>query len=159
MTIRPLPALTLIASLSVATPVLADNCEIKLPDLVELKPFDWVGKPPDGYEWRGTQEFAARVPVNGHWTGAGADRNFRDRFVWWLEGNQIYGKSSPRLEITATRLDAQTAQIVERQWAHSGEGWGKIIAGLGFSSAGCWAVTGRYKDQQLDFVFHVGDKN
>ncbi|MEM7359618.1 MAG: hypothetical protein AAF431_11020 [Pseudomonadota bacterium] len=125
---------------------------------VRLQPFGTIADPPAGFEWRGSQELAARTPPGGLWIGAGKDRDYSDKFVWWVEGSQEYGPSRPRLHLVATRLDARAPVITTKQSTHSGEGMGKIIVGLWFSSEGCWAVTGSFNGQQLDFVFHVADK-
>jgi len=134
----------------------ASECEVSLPETGNLP--ESVRKAPAGFKWVGTEKLAAQVPEDGHWTGMGASHNYRDKFWWWRKGYRAQEETKPKLSITAKRLDGAAPPVhIPHATNAFGEGWHRILVGMEFPTDGCWLVVGNYHDNELRFVFKVGD--
>jgi hypothetical protein len=139
----------------------AGECEVSLPHGNDLP--DSLLSVPEGFAWVGSPKLAATVPINGHWKGMGPERNYFDKWWWWRDGYRATEEADPELVVTATRLDESSPPVVIRNATNAfgpanefGPGWDAMLVGMEFPTSGCWEVVGRYRDQELRFVFEVG---
>ena len=89
----------------------------------------------------------------------GPGHNYRDKLFWRREGYSEILESRPELTVSARRLDgpAPPLRVTRATNAHHKDfgGWAMLVM-VEFPTAGCWEVTGQYKDQALSFVVQVG---
>lgn len=150
-----------LAALSYCSSLHAGECDVSLPDRNDLP--DSLLPAPSGFAWVGSPRLAAKIPINGHWTGMGPDRNYFDKWWWWRDGYRATEEPDPELVVTATRLDQSGLPVVIDNATNafgpadeSGPGWNAMLVGMEFPTPGCWEVVGKYRDQELRFVFEVG---
>lgn len=141
--------------LSIGSAADAADCQVSIPAATGL-PDSLEGT--DTHVWVGSPGLAALVPKDGHWTGMGADHNYRNKWWWWREGYRAIDETRPELMILATRLDAPAAPVV-RTGATSafGEDWDRILVGMEFPASGCWDIFASYRGEELRFIFKVGN--
>lgn len=141
-------------AIAVSRPTNAFECAVSLPEIGDLP--DTMQEADGNFVWVGNGKLAARVPRDGLWTAMGPQYNYRDKWWWWKEEYRAK-VDAPNLVITATRLD-QPSQVVVRNATNAyGPGWDAMLVGMEFPSPGCWEVVGRYHDEELRFVFKVGN--
>ena len=100
--------------------------------------------------WYGTGRLWTWLEADG--TGRRSDKSF-----WWRRGYDWRTETSPRLLVTARRLDG-AAPAVTVPDATNGfrEDIGAfMLTGLDFPAGGCWEVTGRYAGDRLTYVVRV----
>ena len=149
------PAVSISIILAWST-VQASECQISLPESTDLP--ESLHESPEGFVWVGSPNLAARVPDDGHWTAMGPDHNYRDKWWWWREGYQAKEETKPELTISARKLDGSAPPVYLPNATNAyGPGWDMILTMMEFPSSGCWEVIGKYRGQELRFVFHVGD--
>lgn len=151
--LKPTVAVAMIVAWSA---VQASECQISLPESADLP--GSLQESTEGFVWVGTPNLAARVPDDGHWIAMGPDHNYRDKWVWWREGYRAKEETKPELNISARKLDGPAPPVYLPHGTNAfGPGWDRILTLMEFPSAGCWEVIGRYHDEELRFVFQVGD--
>ena len=135
---------------------IATECPISLPEPFSMP--ESGHETPKHFSWVGSTKLAARVPGNGHWTAMGAEYNYRDKWWWWREGYKARNENNPELTISARKLNSSAPPVEVKHATNAfGNDWDRILIMMEFPSAGCWEVIGTYHDQQLRFVFLVGD--
>ncbi len=143
-----------------AIPGVADsNCPVTLPE-------HWPGPSEQGvlggeshtHAWYGSRKLAALIPVDGIWTGTGAENNFADKFWWYRDGFDARTETKPDLVISGLLLDGVAQPIhIDRATAGFGTGWHAMLVGIGFPSPGCWELRGTYNGaEELVLVLDVG---
>jgi hypothetical protein len=109
--------------------------------------------------WYGSEALAVLLNRAGTWQGMGLNHNYRDKLFWWREGYSGVLEARPALTVSARRLDghAPPFRISGATNAHNKDfgGWAMLVM-VEFPTAGCWEVTGQYKDETLNFVVQVG---
>jgi hypothetical protein len=89
----------------------------------------------------------------------GPNHNYRDKLFWWRDGYSGVVEARPALTVSARRLDghAPPVRIPRATNAHHKDfgGWAMLVM-VEFPTAGCWEVTGQYKEETLSFVVQVG---
>jgi hypothetical protein len=119
-----------------------------------------MGEVQEGFVWVGSPKLAAHVPETDHWTAMGPEHNYFDKWWWWREGYRAIEEPEPDLVITATRLDEDLSPVVISNATNAISSDGNrdlMLVGMEFPTSGCWEVVGRYQDQELRFVFKVGE--
>ena len=107
-----------------------------------------------GVNWFGTDKLWTLLPLNGTW-GQG-EKTFWFREQWTHHRGWIPNESALKLTITARRLDAPTpppeisaGPTFNRDWKAF------MLGGINFPAPGCWEITGRYEDAEVQFVVRV----
>jgi hypothetical protein len=132
----------------------ASSCPVTRPPARPLvPPAPYPRRPPALYgdvSWYGTDRLWTWLDADG--TGRRSDKSF-----WWREGYDWRTETSPRLLVTARRLDAAAPPVTISD-ATNGfrEDIGAfMLIGLDFPTGGCWEVTGRYGGDRLSYVVRV----
>jgi hypothetical protein len=76
---------------------------------------------------------------------------------WWRDGYVWTDEPEPDLTVTGERLDAKAPPLRASKAtnAYAGDIGSAMLVGVNFPTAGCWKVTGKYKDAELSFVVWV----
>lgn len=112
------------------------------------------------YGWYGSTKLAVAIPKNGIWIGMGPEKNYGDKFWWWSDGYSINDYLKETLNLTVKKLNGnrESFALSSELGAQTG-GVDLMLIGINFPSKGCWQIEGTYKDQYLQFVLQVGEKN
>jgi hypothetical protein len=156
---RLLPLLFLLSLSSVAlcqnskTQAVPETCAVTKPlehPFVPPKPYSASR----GVDWFGTDKLWTYLPSGGIW-GQG------EKTLWFREEWSHYHRWIPdevasKLTITARRLDApipppeiSAGPTFNRDWKAF------MLGGISFPTPGCWEITGRYEDVEVQFVVWV----
>jgi len=107
-----------------------------------------------GVNWFGTDKLWTFLPSDGIW-GQG-EKTLWFRQEWGHYRRWIPDESALKLTITARRLDAPTpppeisaGPTFNRDWKAF------MLGGINFPTPGCWEITGRYEDAEVQFVVWV----
>lgn len=150
-------ALIVVGALAARSMTGVSACEIELPSNENLSE-PWKSKQAHGFAWFGSDELAAKVPKDGHWTGMGPKHDYGDKFWWWRKGYKAMEEPRPELVVTGIRLDGRAPAVrMDRASNAFGKNWDLMLIGMEFPTAGCWEVIGRYHGRELRFVLKVGD--
>ena len=108
----------------------------------------------NGVNWFGTDGLWTFLPNDGIW-GQG-EKTFWFREEWGHYHRWIPDEIAMKLTITARRLDAPTpppeisaGPTFTRDWKAF------MLGGISFPTPGCWEITGRYEDAEVQFVVWV----
>ena len=143
-------------SLIAMLPLFASACPVSMPNLATPAGALPASK---SHGWYGTDQLAALIPRDGHWSGMGPARNYGDKFWWWAAGYSPSDDPVPNLVVSATQLDHQDSYSHSSKATHGyGDDWGAMLVGMEFPRAGCWQVTGSYRGRELRMVLEVGKK-
>jgi hypothetical protein len=124
--------------------------------------------PPDPYSptspfsssfWYGTNSLWTLVPTSGAWNGWTYNpEGYGQKVFWWREGYIWNEEPEPEITVTTERLDAPATpfQVSGGTNAYASDIGSAMLTGVGFSTMGCWKVTGKYKDAELSFVVWIG---
>jgi hypothetical protein len=136
------------------------NCPVTVP---QDQPF----VPPEPYSpaspfsssfWYGTNSLWTLVPTSGAWNGWTYNpEGYGQKVFWWREGYIWNEEPEPEITVTAERLDAPATPFEESGGtnAYASDIGSAMLTGVGFSTMGCWKVTGKYKDAELSFVVWI----
>ena len=107
-----------------------------------------------GINWFGTDKLWTYLPSNGI-SGQG-EKTIWFREEWSHYNHWIPDESALKLTITARRLDATTpppeisaGPTFNRDWKAF------MLGGINFPTPGCWEITGRYEDAEVQYVVWV----
>jgi hypothetical protein len=154
---RLLPLLFL---LPLSSPVLSQDVKTQsVPKSCAVtRPSEHPFVPPRPYlangDWFGTDRLWTLLPSDRIW-GQG-EKTFWFREEWSHYHGWIPDKVAMKLTITARRLDAPTpppeisaGPTFNRDWKAF------MLGGISFPTPGCWEITGRYEDAEVQFVVWV----
>jgi hypothetical protein len=132
------------------TPSVPKTCAVTNPSeqpFVPPKPY----KTGTGINWFGTDKLWTYLPRNGI-SGQG-EKTLWFREEWSHYSRWIPDESALKLTITARRLDAPTpppeisaAPTFNRDWKAF------MLGGISLPTPGCWEITGRYEDAEVQYV-------
>lgn len=124
---------------------------------------------PQAKTWFGSESLAVMLPKDGVWPTTVPGHLIAVKLFWYSKefqavADQGFGSGS-HLGFNARikRLDSgpADAEISGPNWAGQGglgDNW-TILTGVDFQSAGCWEITGEYRDQSLSFVVETIEHN
>ena len=153
--------LLLLSLLSLSSPALSQHKKIhNVPETcVVTNPLEHTFVPPKPYsargvDWFGTDQLWTYLPSNGIWGQGEKTLWFREE--WSHYPRWIPDETASKLTITARRLDAPTpppeisaGPTFNRDWKAF------MLGGINFPTPGCWEITGRYEDAEVQFVVWV----
>ncbi len=155
---RLLPLLFL---LPLSSPVLSQDARAKsVPKACAVtKPSEHLFVPPkpylaNGVNWFGTDKLWTYLPNDGI-SGQG------EKTLWFSEEWSHYHGWLPdemamKLSITARRLDAATPPPEISAGPTFTRDWNAfMLGGISFPTPGCWEITGRYEDAEVQYVVWV----
>ncbi len=151
-----------ILALFLAVPAFADPVSCQTTDTsISRVNVPGSSAPGFGRVWYGSEKLAVLISVDGHWLVQSAERNYFDKLWWWRKGYVWREETSPNLIVIARRLDGDAPDVrVDRTTnALVANDVSLMLNGLSFPTAGCWEVTGTYRETSLTFVTLVGERN
>jgi hypothetical protein len=120
-----------------------DECQVTKPGDPETGLFG----PPDGLQ--------VFISNGGIWSGLG------EKVFWKYPGYSETEEPRPDLRVTGEQLGANATFIQEgpatNAFGNPDLLGSAILTGVEIPQAGCWQLTGQYRDSQLSFVVWVGD--
>ncbi len=126
------------------------TCPVTLPTTPRFAPRGAPVDPGvgDGDFWYGTDDLYTGLPLDGVWATT------RQKVFWWSTAYSVNAEPEPALQVTGKRLDGDAPPATVDPPTN---GAGGMLAGVTFSTPGCWQVTGAYKGHSLSFVVWVND--
>ena len=155
---RLLPLLFLLSlsspavSQNVKTPPVPDTCAV-------TKPSEHLFVPPrpyqaNGVNWFGTDKLWTYLPNDGI-SGQG-EKTLWFREEWSHYSHWIPDESASKLTITARRLDAPTPPPeISAGPTFNRDLKAFMLGGISLPTPGCWEITGRYEDAEVQYVVWV----
>jgi hypothetical protein len=136
-----------------------NSCPITQPqDPVFVPPAPYAPEAPYGQFWYGANGFWTALHPDGEWHGLPADEHgYGQKVFWWREGYDMTKENQPQITVSGRRLDGD-APTFEQTGGTNGyhADMGQfMLTGVTVPTAGCWEITGRYRDQALSFVVWV----
>jgi hypothetical protein len=131
------------------------------PPFVPPKPYLATPPPLYGGFWYGSHELWTLLQADGTWEMPRDEHGLSDKSFWWRAGFDPQGEPTPKLTLTARRLDAPGPEIAASsgQATHGWRGDADIgafmLTGIELPAAGCWEITGHYGATELSFVAWV----
>ncbi len=146
-------ALLLFLLFTTALPVLAEECPVTQGDASSTS----LSNSPNTF-WYGSESLAVSLPANGVWKGMGSDWYYGDKLFWKASGFSSGQEGAFTLTARHFSVPSASAIISEATNAYvpPPNGW-LILVGLGFDTAGCWEVSGSFREAELTFVVQVED--
>jgi hypothetical protein len=111
-----------------------------------------------GKFWYGTNSLWTLLPISGTWDGLPlSSQGYGQKVFWWREGYIWNEEPEPEITVTSERLDAPATpfEVSGGTNAYANDIGSAMLTGVNFSTAGCWKVTGKYKDAELSFVVWI----
>ena len=134
----------------------SQDCNVSAPNLDDPRGAIRSG---ELYGWFGSEELAALIPQNGQWISMGKQHNYRNKFWWWHNGYNADSRSEEFLILEVKNIETGESYTVDNATnARTGSDdyeWNSMLIGLEFPSSGCWKITGKHNDQELDIIVRV----
>lgn len=131
------------------------------PEPVFVAPAPYSSEPPERYEdqfWYGTPALWTLLDEGGTWRGLPLDRQgYSQKVFWWSQDFDVRADPFPAFTVLLERLDAEAAPIVAAELATnaSADFGTAMLTGVEVPSAGCWKITGQFRQAELSFVVQV----
>ena len=127
------------------------------PTFVPPEPYSPTSPFPDEF-WYGSNSLWTLLPTSGRWAGLPYDdQGYGQKVFWWREGYVWTEEPEPQITVTSERLDgpATSFKVSGGTNAYANDIGSAMLTGVNFSTAGCWKITGQYKDAELSFVVWI----
>lgn len=108
--------------------------------------------------WHGSQTLWTMLEEGGTWHGLPRNPDgFRQKVFWWWPGFDGRIEPRPKLSVVGRRLDGPESFVAgpATNARHDDFGGWAMLTGIDVPTAGCWELTGTYRDQSLTFVVWV----
>jgi hypothetical protein len=143
---------------ALAAPV-KDTCPVtQPPDSRFVPPDPYPESPHASMFWYGSEALWTAVPVIGEWAALPhSAEGYTQKLFWWHEGYSWEKEPVPQLSVTGRRLDAPAPPLTASTGTHAlaEDIHSAMLMGVGFPTAGCWEITGRYEGHELSFVILI----
>jgi hypothetical protein len=155
------PAAEPVADAVVAGVTAASCPTTRPPDPPFAPPAPYPATPPPLYGdkfWYGTDRLWTWLDADGTWPMPGAPGGVQsDKSFWWREGYDWQTETTPRLRVTARRLDAAAPPVTVSDATNGfrDDIGAFMLLGLELPDEGCWELTGHYAATTLSFVVRV----
>jgi hypothetical protein len=136
-------------------------CPLTRPDPPFFAPEPWPRTPPGRYgaAWYGTADlWTMLAPAGEVWAGlpAGPNGAYGQKTFWWSVRWSIEEERMPSISVSGRRLDGPGSFQVGPPGTNAFADFGvAMLVGIDIPSAGCWELTGRYRDAELSYVVWV----
>lgn len=107
---------------------------------------------PDVTRWTGTSALATLLPEDGDWPLTAERNQIAVKLFWYASGFEAGMERD--FSIVIERLDEgpNDARAMRPTNATMPSGVTTILTGIDFPSAGCWKITGVFREETLEFV-------
>jgi hypothetical protein len=96
----------------------------------------------------------------GAWLGLPRNPNgFRQKVFWWSPGFDGGREPRPNLRVVGRRLDGPETFVAgpATNARHADFGGWAMLTAVDVPTAGCWELTGTYRDRSLTFVVWISE--
>ncbi len=128
------------------------------PDPAFTPPEPYPAEAPYGEFWYGTNGLWTMLFPEGRWYALPHEEHgYGQKVFWWREGYDMTTENQPQITVSGRRLDAD-APAFEQTGGTNGyhADMGQfMLTGVAIPTAGCWEITGHYRDAALSFVVWV----
>lgn len=137
------------------------DCPITTPQYPPFTPPETYSRL--GYEgrfWFGTDELWVSLPNDAVWHSLPKDEHgYTQKIPWWSADYDASKEPQPNLIVTGERLDGKSPpmEASSANNAYSSDMGSAMMMGVNIPTAGCWKITGTYKDAELSFVVWVAE--
>ena len=136
-----------------------DSCPItQPPDPAFVPPEPHPPQAPYGDFWYGADTLWTLLRPDGRWHALPQDNHgYGQKVLWFREGYDMTTEQQPVLTVTGHRLDGdstafETSDATNGYHRDVGE---FMLTGVTLPSAGCWEITGNYRQTSLSFIVWV----
>lgn len=108
--------------------------------------------------WYGSEALWTMLDEGGSWHGLPRNPNgFRQKIFWWSPGFDGRIEPRPQLSVVGRRLDGPESFVAgpATNARHADFGGWTILTGIDVPTAGCWELTGTYRDRSLTFIVWI----
>ena len=109
--------------------------------------------------WHGSERLWTMVDADGTWHGLPRNPDgFRQKVFWWSPGFDGRVEPRPKLSVVGRRLDGPETFVhagPATNAHHDDFGGWTILTGIDVPTAGCWELTGTYRENSLSFVVWI----
>lgn len=108
--------------------------------------------------WYGSRSLWTDLPRDGIWYGLPHNPSgYTQKIFWWHDSYLWKEEPEPKLSVTGERLDAPAPPLLASSAtnAYADDIGSAMLVGVDFPTPGCWKITGRYADAELNFVVWV----
>lgn len=136
-----------------------ESCPITQPqDPVYVPPEPYSPQAPYGLFWYGSDALWTALEPDGRWYALPHDEGaYGQKVFWWREGYDMTKENQPQVTVSGWRLDGDSPAF-EQAGATNGyhADMGQfMLTGVEVPAAGCWEITGHYREAELSFVVWV----
>ena len=141
----------------------AQTCAVTLPAPVLVPPPPAPASPPAYYgsDWFGSPALWTMIERDGEvWKQSSLPHNpegLTQKTFWWSADWQPDSEPQPAITVIGTRLDGSGDFTFGDGTNASADFGTAMLVGVDFPSAGCWQLTGRYRDAELRYVVWITD--
>lgn len=136
-----------------------DSCPITpQPDPAFVPPEPHPPQAPYGDYWYGSDALWTLLRPDGRWHSLPQDdHGYGQKVLWFREGYDMTTEQQPILTVTGRRLDDDSATF---ETSDATNGYHRdvgefMLTGVTLPSAGCWEITGSYRQTSLSFIVWV----
>lgn len=115
--------------------------------------------PPGDLFWFGSPSLWTALPPDGAWPALPHDEHgLVQKSVWWREGYVAFEETQPDLVVSGRQIDGPATFREDGPATHgvSADSGQFMLMGISIPAAGCWEITGQYRDETLSYVVWVG---
>ena len=108
--------------------------------------------------WYGSTSLWVALPTNGIWSSLPHNpEGYTQKIPWWREGYSWTAEPEPALVVTGERLDSKAPPLhaSSANGSYAADMGSAMMMGVDFPTPGCWKITGKYKDAELNFIVWV----
>ncbi|MGZ9222919.1 MAG: hypothetical protein ACXW4Q_12495 [Anaerolineales bacterium] len=135
------------------------DCPLTVPqDPLFIPPAPYSNLGFKGEFWYGANSLWTAVPKNGVWSDLPHNpEGYTQKIFWWSDLFSLKDELGPELVVTSERLDAEAPplQASKATNASAADIGSAMLVGVDFPTAGCWKITGQYKNSELSFIVWV----
>jgi hypothetical protein len=136
------------------------NCPITKPAKRFVPPPPAPARPPGYYhaDWYGSQALWTMLNRDGEvWAGLPHDSDgFGQKTFWWSTRWDPYVEPQPAITVSGRELGGLRRFDTSGMGTNAQADFGAaMLIGIGIPAAGCWRLTGTYRDENLSYVVWV----
>jgi hypothetical protein len=123
-----------------------------------VPPEQFPSQPPGTHFWYGSEALWTALPADSTWSQLPRDEHgYGNKLPWWSVDFDVEKDPFPDLDVRARRLDGP-ARIYQHDQATNGfspESGLFMLTWVSMDTAGCWEITGMYRQASLTFVIWI----
>jgi hypothetical protein len=141
-----------------------ESCPVTKPYQTSLfvPPSPYEAKADAGHFWFGSDRLWTMLQSDGTWSGlphyTPNDLTFRQKLLFYRQGNFPRTEPRPKLIVTGRRLDSPAPPLLSDRTTTGLNGdQQSMVVGINLPTLGCWEITGQYESDELTFVVWVAE--